>query len=217
MYEKIVQNVLDKKIVAIVRGAKPEHILALGEALYAGGINMMEVTFDQTSTDNYKATTDSIKLLVEKLGDKMYIGAGTVMSPAQVDLCIEAGGQFIVTPNTDPEVISYAHSKGLVTMPGALSPSEAQIAHKAGADFVKIFPVGNLGAGYIKAIKAPLKHIKLLAVGGVNEKNVAEFLAAGCVGAGCGGNLVNMKWIEAGEFDKITALAKEFAEAVQSV
>jgi hypothetical protein len=93
---------------------------------------------------------------------------------------------------------------------GALTPTEIVTAHRCGADFVKVFPTSSLGAGYIKAVCAPLNHIRMLAVGGVNENNVAEFLAAGVVGAGVGGNLVNKKWIAAGEFDKITELAKQY-------
>ena len=105
----------------------------------------------------------------------------------------------------------------MVTMPGALSPTEAVNAWKAGADFVKVFPIGNLGAGYLKAMKAPLGHIPMLAVGGVNEKNIADFLRAGAVGAGVGGNLVNQKWIRNGEYDKITALAQEFVKNIEQV
>ena len=102
----------------------------------------------------------------------------------------------------------------MVSMPGALTPTEVLQAHKAGADFVKLFPAGNLGPGYLKSVAAPINHVKLLAVGGVNEKNVAEFLKAGAVGAGVGGNLVNKTWIAEGKFQEITALAKTFTDAV---
>ena len=149
------------------------------------------------------------------MGEKMVVGAGTVLTREQVDLTVAAGGRFIVTPSLNLDVLHYAQKKGLVTLPGVLTPTEAVAAYEAGADFVKIFPAGNLGPGYIKAIKAPLSHIPMLAVGGVNEKNFAEFLKAGAAGAGVGGNLVNKDWIKAGEFDKITALAKEFVNCTR--
>ncbi len=208
--EEIIQNVYDNKLIAIVRGMEPEYCVKLAEALCAGGINMVEITFNQKSTDHFKATTDAIRAISEQLPDKVMVGAGTVLSKEQVDLAKEAGALYIITPSTNSDVIRYAKEQGLVTMPGAMTPSEIETAYEAGADFVKIFPVGNLGAAYIKAVKAPMSHIPVLAVGGVNEKNIAEFIRAGAIGAGVGGNLVNAEWIRNGEFDKITALAREF-------
>ncbi|MCI8683641.1 MAG: bifunctional 4-hydroxy-2-oxoglutarate aldolase/2-dehydro-3-deoxy-phosphogluconate aldolase [Lachnospiraceae bacterium] len=208
--EEIIQNVYDNKIIAIVRGMEPEHCVNLARALYEGGINMVEITFNQKSTDHFEATTKAIRAISEELSEQVMVGAGTVLTKEQVDLAKEAGALYIITPSTNPEVIRYAKEQGMVTMPGAMTPSEIAAAYEAGADFVKIFPVGNLGAAYIKAVKAPMSHIPVLAVGGVNEKNVAEFIKAGAIGAGVGGNLVNAQWIQNGEFDKITALAREF-------
>lgn len=129
----------------------------------------------------------------------------------------DAGAQYIITPNTNVELIRKVKEYGLLSFPGALTPSEIEIAYQAGADAVKVFPAGNLGPSYIKAVKAPLSHIPLMAVGGVNEKNAADFLAAGCCGIGVGGNLVNKAWIEAGEWEKIIALAQEYRKAVMQV
>ena len=123
-------------------------------------------------------------------------------------------GRYLVTPTTQPEIIRMGKALGLGLYPGALTPTEILTAFEAGADAVKVFPVSTLGPGYIKAVKAPLSHIPLMAVGGVNEKNAADFMKAGCVGLGVGGNLVNKEWIESGQWDKITALAKEFMKAV---
>ena len=106
---------------------------------------------------------------------------------------------------------------GLGLYPGALTPTEILTAYEAGADAVKVFPAGDLGPGYIKAVKAPLSHVPLMAVGGVNEKNAAEFMRAGCVGLGVGGNLVNREWIANGEWNRITDLAKEYVKAVSEV
>ena len=210
MREAIIQKVLDKKIVAIVRGVYGEDAVNLAKALYAGGIELLEVTFDQSKPESLNRTSDTVKMLCQELGDKMYFGAGTVTTIEMLNLAKEAGASFIVSPDFNPEVIKATVEAGMVSMPGAMTPTEILTAYRAGADFVKVFPTAGLGSSYIKAVRGPLNHIRLLAVGGVNEKNIAEFLAAGCVGAGVGGNLVNKTWIANGEWDKITALAKEF-------
>lgn len=210
MREAIIQKVLDKKIVAIVRGVYGQDALDLASALYAGGIELLEVTFDQSKPESLNRTSDTVKLLCRELGDKMYFGAGTVTTIEMLNLAKEAGAGFIVSPDCNPEVIKATVEAGMVSMPGAMTPTEILTAYRAGADFVKVFPTAGLGSAYIKAVRGPLNHIRLLAVGGVNEKNIADFLAAGCVGAGVGGNLVNKNWIANGEWDKITALAREF-------
>ena len=212
MREQLIQKVLDKKIVAIVRGVYGEDCVKLAQALYEGGIELLEVTFDQAKPDELTRTSDSIKLLVERLGDKMVFGAGTVTTVEMLELAKNAGAQFIVSPDTNEEVIRATVAADMVSMPGALTPTEIVTAYRAGADFVKLFPAGTQGTAYFKAVTAPLNHIRMLAVGGVNEKNIADFLAAGAVGAGVGGNLVNKTWIKNGEFDKITAVAKEFVK-----
>lgn len=210
--EKIIAAVKEGKVIAIVRGVYGETCLKLAEALYAGGVKMIEVTFDQSG--NPQDTADTIRLLLEKMGDRFFVGAGTVTSPELVRIAAEAGAQYIISPDTDVEVIIETNRLGLVSMPGALTPSEIKTAYRAGAHFVKVFPASNLGAGYIKAVRAPLNNIPLLAVGGVNEDNASEFIKAGAVGLGIGGNLVNKKWIAAGEFDRITETAKKIVAAV---
>lgn len=210
MREQVIQKVLEKKIVAIVRGVYGQDCLNLAKALHAGGIDLLEVTFDQSKPESLERTSDTVKLLCDNLGDEMFFGAGTVTSLKMLELAINAGAAFIVSPDTNEAVIRATVAAGLVSMPGAMTPTEIVTAHGCGADFVKVFPTSSLGAGYIKAVCAPLNHIRMLAVGGVNENNIGEFLAAGAVGAGIGGNLVNKKWIAAGEFDKITELAKQY-------
>ena len=196
--------------MAIVRGVYGQDALDLASALYAGGIELLEVTFDQSKPESLNRTSDTVKLLCRELGDKMYFGAGTVTTIEMLNHAKEAGAGFIVSPDCNPEVIKATVEAGMVSMPGAMTPTEILTAYRAGADFVKVFPTAGLGSAYIKAVRGPLNHIRLLAVGGVNEKNIADFLAAGCVGAGVGGNLVNKNWIANGEWDKITALAREF-------
>ena len=214
MREDVIKKTLEKKIVVIVRGVFGEDCVKLAKALYEGGIELMEVTFDQSKPEAFSNTADTIRLLVKTFGDKMIFGAGTVTSVELVHMAKEAGAQFIVSPDTNEQVIRATIEAGMVSMPGAMTPTEIVSAHSYGADFIKVFPIGNLGASYLKAVKAPLNHIKMLAVGGVTEKNISEYMAAGADGAGGGGQLVNKEWIANGEFDKIAALAKEFVESV---
>lgn len=215
MRNEVIQKVLDKKLIAIVRGVYGDDCVALAKALYEGGIELLEVTFDQSQPENLERTSDTVKRLNEELGDKMAFGAGTVTSLKMLELAHNAGAQFIVSPNINEAVIRKTVELGMVSMPGAMTPTEVVTAYEYGADFVKLFPTSTLGVPYIKAMRGPINHIPLLAVGGVNEKNIGEFLAAGVVGAGVGGNLVNKEWIKAGEFDKITALAREFVANCQ--
>ena len=208
------EYVQQRKIVAIVRGLKPEYIVRLGHAFEEGGIGLMEVTYDQKAPETWKNTAAAIEAVEKEFGDRVLVGAGTVITPEQVSMTYNAGGHYLVTPTTQPEIIRMGKALGMGLYPGAFSPSEILEAWKAGADAVKVFPAGSLGPGYIKAVRAPLGHIPLMAVGGVNEKNAAEYMKAGCVGIGVGGNLVNREWIENGEWDKVTALAREFMKAV---
>jgi 2-dehydro-3-deoxyphosphogluconate aldolase/(4S)-4-hydroxy-2-oxoglutarate aldolase len=145
----------------------------------------------------------------------MYIGAGTVLTPEQVELTANAGGRFIISPDTNPEVIKKTAELGLVSMPGALTPSEITLAIRSGADLVKLFPVTSMGAEYVKAVKAPLSHVKLLAVGGVNEQNISEYLKAGIDGFGLGSNIVNKKMIAENDWNGITELAARYVALVQ--
>ena len=202
------------KIIAIVQGLSPEYMIKLAEALYAGGIDLMEVTFNQARPESWSDTAEAIHTVAKRMEGRMLVGAGTVIRQNQLDMARNAGAKYIITPNTSQTLIRKVKEYGLASFPGAFTPSEIVEAYEAGADMVKVFPAGNVGASYIKAIKAPLNQIPLMAVGGVNEKNAAEFMAAGCCGLGVGGNLVNKTWIEAGEWDKITALAAEYRKAV---
>ena len=133
-----------------------------------------------------------------------------------VQLAADAGAKYIISPDAKEPVIRLTREMGLVSMPGALTPTEVTNAWDWGADFVKLFPLGSLGVGYLKAIRAPLSHIPMLAVGGVNTENVLQYLEAGCVGAGIGGNLVNAQYINNGEFEKITETARILVEKVEN-
>lgn len=209
------EYVQQRKVVAIVRGLSPEHIVRLGHAFEEGGIGLMEVTYNQRAPETWADTARAIEAVEKEFGDRLLVGAGTVITLEQVRMTYEAGGHYLVTPTTQPEIIRAGKALGLGLYPGAFTATEILEAYNAGADAVKVFPVGSLGPGYIKALKAPLSHIPLMAVGGVNDKNAGDFIKAGCVGVGVGGNLVNKEWIENGEWDRITDLAKAYMEAVR--
>jgi 2-dehydro-3-deoxyphosphogluconate aldolase/(4S)-4-hydroxy-2-oxoglutarate aldolase len=169
----------------------------------------VEVTFNQKAPETWKDTAAAIRAIRERFGGRVRAGAGTVLTEEQLSMCIDAGGEYMITPNVKPELIRSCVRQGLVAMPGALTPSEAVDAWEAGAAFVKIFPACSLGPGYVKALRAPLAHIPMLAVGGISADNVADFMRVGCVGAGVGGNLTNKEWIAAGAWDKIATVARE--------
>ena len=207
--EEIKQLVLDTRIVAIIRGFAPDTCLRLAEAYSAGGIRLVEVTFNQKAPETWKDTAAAIRAIRERFGGHVRAGAGTVLTEEQLSMCIDAGGEYMITPNVKPELIRSCVRQGLVAMPGALTPSEAVDAWEAGAAFVKIFPAGSLGPDYVKALRAPLAHIPMLAVGGITADNVADFMRVGCVGAGVGGNLTNKEWIAAGAWDKIADTARQ--------
>ncbi len=207
--EEIKQLVLDSRIVAIIRGFAPDTCLRLAEAYATGGIRLVEVTFNQKAPETWKDTAAAIRAIRERFGGHVRAGAGTVLTEEQLSMCIDAGGEYMITPNVKPELIRSCVRQGLVAMPGALTPSEAVDAWEAGAAFVKIFPAGSLGPGYVKALRAPLAHIPMLAVGGITAENVADFMRVGCVGAGVGGNLTNKEWIAAGAWDKIADTARQ--------
>ena len=209
--------ILENKVITIVRKVYGQQLLSLSDALRDGGIRMIECTFDQQDPDCIRKTQEAIRSLRERHGEDMMFGAGTVLTPEQVVAAYEAGAQYIISPNVSEAVIAKTKELGMISMPGAATPTEIMNAHYWGADLVKLFPAGTLGFKYIKDILAPISHVKLLAVGGVNENNVAEFLKAGMYGAGIGGNLANKKWIDAGEYHKITETARKLIEAVKSI
>lgn len=202
------------RIVAIVRGLPEKHILPLSEAIFAGGIDMIEVTFNQSLPETWRETQRAIYNIASRFSGPIMVGAGTVMTLEQLHMAQEAGAKFFVSPNVNAEIIHAAKALDMGAFPGTMTSSEAAAAHRAGADAVKLFPAGNLGVGYLKALSAPLSNIDFIAVGGINEQNAGDFLHAGAIGVGIGGNLVNREWIEAGAFSKITELALKYRKAV---
>ena len=217
MANQILEKLTKGKIIAIVRGIPSDKIVALATALEKGGINCIEVTFDQSSQEKAQDTLKAIRNISEALGDKVCVGAGTVMTVEQVQQAAAAGAEYMISPNTDQAVIAETKRLGKISIPGAMTPTEAATAYSYGADIVKLFPAGILGANYIKAVKAPLKHIPVTAVGNVNVDNCAEFFRAGAIGVGVGGNLVSLQLVEEGRFDEITAIARSYMDALSNV
>jgi len=215
MSQAVLEKIMEGKIIAIVRGIPSTKIVGLAEAMEKGGVNCIEVTFDQSSEEKAKDTLASIRAIKEALGDRVCVGAGTVMTVEQVNLAAEAGAEYMISPNVDQEVIQETKRLGKVSIPGAMTATEAAFAYKCGADIVKLFPAGVLGADYVKAVKAPLKHIPVTAVGSVTVDNCAQFIKAGAVGVGVGGNLVSAKLVDEGRFDEITATARAYVAALR--
>lgn len=210
--EQIIKDVEKYKIITILRGYTLDQLINTVEALEKGGIRLVEVTFDQSGTVSNEETASHIKALKERFGNTMHVGAGTVITEKQVELAYQAGAEYIISPDCYEPVIKKTRELGMVSMPGAFTPTEAANAHRFGADFVKLFPNSEVKLSYLKAIKAPLSHIKFLAVGGVNADNLCDYLSAGAVGIGVATAIANRSAIQAGNYDEITRLAKLFTE-----
>ncbi len=209
----VFEQILKDGLIVIVRSVASDKILDLANCLYKADIHFMEVTFDQKSTDGNKNTLSAIEKLAAEMKSEFHVGAGTVMTAEQVIAAKNAGAEYIISPNVCKEVIEETKKQGLISIPGALTPTEAAEAHALGADFVKIFPVS--GPDYFRAITQPLSHIKMLAVGGIHPEVIPAYKKAGACGFGVGGNLVNHSWINEGRFDDITNEAGRYRAAME--
>jgi 2-dehydro-3-deoxyphosphogluconate aldolase/(4S)-4-hydroxy-2-oxoglutarate aldolase len=181
----VLKRLTNYKIVAIIRGAQPGHVLDIVNALHAGGICAVEITLN---SDN---ALQVIKEVAAAVKDSMLVGAGTVLNASAALAAIDAGAQFIISPSFDVETISVTKARNIVSIPGAYTPTEILKAHEAGADIVKVFPAS--GPQYIKDIRGPLSHIPLMPTGGVNISNIQAFQEAGAVAFGIGSSLVDSK------------------------
>lgn len=182
---------------AIVRGVERERILKLAEAVYEGGIRMMEVTL------NSVGAFYMIKDLQKHFGKKLGIGAGTVLDVKDAKAAAEAGASYFTTPNTDKRVIQFGAEENIPVYAGAMTPTEVVRAWREGAAAVKLFPASSLGAGYVKELLGPLGHIPLIAVGGVSECNAADYLRAGCKGIGIDVASICQRELHVEDFDMV--------------
>ena len=198
------------KVIAIVRGVEKDKIKDTAKALYDGGIRLIEVTFNQSSKTSIEDTVESIKAISKSMGDNICVGTGTVMTIEQTKAAVNAGAKYIISPNTDEDVIKETKKLGAISIPGAFTPSEVVEAYKMGADYVKLFPAGLLGIAYIKALIAPISNIPLMAVGGIDHHNLKEFLSTGIAGVGVGSSLVDKNLIKQRKWDELTLLSKKY-------
>lgn len=217
MSEKVLEQIKKDRLIAIARGISSQMIAEIAKALFEGGITCIEVAFQHESKESIKETLRCICRLKEELGDKLCVGAGTVMTAEQVREAVQAGAEYMISPGADRAVIEATKKYEKIAIPGALTPSEIANAWTWGADLVKVFPAGQLGSAYIKAVKAPLSHIPLLAVGGIKAENCADFIHAGAAGVGCGGNLVSEKLASAGRFEEIRDNARRYMEVLERI
>jgi 2-dehydro-3-deoxyphosphogluconate aldolase/(4S)-4-hydroxy-2-oxoglutarate aldolase len=203
----VLSQILENKIVAIIRGADPADVLKIAEALQQGGVNILEITL------NSPGALTVITELAFKLNNKMIIGAGTVLDADTAKAAIEAGAKFIISPNVNIETIQITKQYGAVSIPGAYTPTEIVNAYTNGGDIIKIFPASN--ADYIKALRGPLPHIPMMPTGGINPGNISEFQKAGALAFGIGSALVDTKKkITEAYLKQVTENAREFILAV---
>lgn len=214
---KVAEIIRAEKLFAIIRGVATEQIIDTVNALVQGGVRLLEVTFRNDCPEGIDETIQSLKQIRKTFSGQICFGAGTALTAEHVRLASEAGAQFIVSPHVDLEVIRATRELNLFSLPGAMTPTEILSARRAGADMVKLFPAGGLGPGYIKDLGGPLKGIPLIAVGGVTQDNIPQFLAAGAVGVGMGGRLVNLQDVKAGNFSGIEKRAKDLVRTIRSI
>jgi len=201
-------QILEYKIVAIIRGADPGDVLNIAEALYEGGIKVLEVTFNSPNALNV------VNELSVKLGNELLIGMGTVLDAATARQAIRAGAKFIISPSFDIETIHQTKELGAVSIPGAFTPTEIVNAFNAGGDIIKVFPASS-NVNYIKEVRAPLSHIPLMPTGGITLENISEFQKAGAVAFGIGTALVNTREKMTDEYlRQLTSKAKQFVQAI---
>ena len=209
--EQIINAVERNKIIVILRGfTDQDQLVRTVQAMEEGGIKLVEVTFDQSGVISDEKTAENIRLLSEKFAGRVRVGAGTVMSEAQVEIAYRAGAEFIISPDCYEPVIRKTKALGMISMPGVFTATEAANAHRYGADFVKLFPNSEMKVSYLKALIAPLSHIKFLAVGGVTAENLQSYLVAGAKGVGVATAIADKKAILAGDYQEITRKAREF-------
>ena len=200
--------ILKHKIIAIVRGAKPDDVIRIAEALHEGGIKLMEVTL------NSENALEVIERLSSTMKDSMHIGAGTVLNVQDTENAIKAGAQFIISPCCNTDVITATKRMGIVSIPGAFTPTEIVNAYSSGGDIIKVFPAsGNIN--YVREVRAPLPHIPLMPTGGINLENITAFYNSGAVAFGIGTSLVNTKnEITQQYLVQLATTAKQFVQAI---
>ena len=197
-------------VIPVIRASSADEAARVIEAIAEGGIDVFEITM----------TVPDAELLIQeiatKYGDSAVVGAGTVMNPESAERCIDAGAQFVISPALNLDTVAACRARGVAVMPGALTPTEIVTAWSAGSDFVKVFPAEALGgASYLKNLKGPLPHVKIIPTGGVSLANAADFIRAGARAIGVGTELVNLDAIRAGNPGLIKERSRQYIEIVK--
>ena len=207
---QVLSFIQDIGIVPVVRTATAEAAIKAIEAIYNGGIRAAEITM------TVPGAVKALEKVADQFGDKLVLGAGTVLDPETARICMLAGAQFFVTPALNVKTIEMARRYSKAICPGALTPTEVLTAWEAGADVVKVFPCGNVGgAKYIKALKGPFPQIEMIPTGGVNLDTAGDFLKAGACAVAVGGELVDAKLIKANDYAGIQKLAEQYVAAIK--
>lgn len=210
-------KIIEKEgLIVIFRGVPLEKIEKTVKALYDGGVRIIEIAFNPSDSDTVNKTTALIKEARRVMGDKILIGAGTVVKEEFVVAAHDAGVDFIFSPDTDVDIIKLTKKLGLVSIPGALTPTECKTAYKNGADIIKLFPASINDIDYIKGITRPLSHIPFICVGGTNENTIEAFIKAGAKGVGTGISILKPELIEKEDYAEISRLAKVHLEKIKS-
>ena len=204
---EILSQLLNPGIIPVIRADSPEQIMPACQALVEGGITALEITLTVPSA------LACIREASERFAQRALTGAGSVTTPEACRAVIEAGANFVVTPIMRPEIARVAAAAGRVVILGAFTPTEAQSAFEAGADLVKIFPA--IGPDFIRALRGPLPHLKIIPTGGVTLENAPEFLAAGCVALGIGSNLISPRILRERNWAELTRLAAQYVQIMR--
>jgi len=207
---QVLEKVKQLGLLAVIRGPSAELTVKMVEALVAGGVLGIEVTY---STPNAE---DVVRTLAKKYGDNIVLGMGTLTKPEQAPSAKAAGANFLVSPICEPSPVKAMVGSGLLCMAGALTPTEVFQAYNLGVDVVKVFPGSLGGPAYIKALKGPFPYIPMMPTGGVSAGNVAEWFAAGVVAVGAGSELCPPQLAKEGKFDEISKRAAEFIQVVKN-
>lgn len=213
-HDKVLEIIGKERLVAILRNVPLDRLDGVVSALIAGGVRVLEFTFDHDQENYLEENVQKIRRTVQTYGKQVVVGCGTALTVQEVEAACDAGAELVISPDVNPEVIGRARMLGMVSMPGALTPTEIVAARNAGADIVKLFPAGELGLGYIKAVRGPLGFVPMSAVGGVKPENVKDFLDAGVCGFGVGGQLVLGAAVKSGDYAAIERRAGEFTQAI---
>lgn len=215
--EELIKLIEQEGLVVIMRGVDPERSVKVAEALVKGGVKLLEVTFDPSDPDTAEKTASVIARIAEEFDGKLIMGAGTVIRPEYVRAAKNAGARYMISPNVDPEIIRLTKELGMLSMPGAYTPSECMNALNAGADIVKLFPTTVDDIGYIINISRPLSHMKFLCTGGVTDENAAvKFLEAGASAVGTGLSIINPEMVKNEDYDGIAELARRHVDAIKA-